>query len=518
MIKSAEIEEIIAQNALNYDLVPYESKPFPQSQPTRLAAIAQIFGMNAKPVPKARVLELGCASGGNIIPLAMQYPDAEFIGVDLSRKQVAAGRSRITKLGLENIELQCKSFTELSNDVGKFDYIICHGVFSWVPQQLQQAIFEIMRDRLAPEGIAYVSYNVLPGWRMMQPVRDAVLNQIPPSLDHAGRIGAATELLAFLAKASPEAGPYGQALRSLVERLSSFPSDYFAHEFLEDSNEPCTFADFAARANENGLSYLGDSDLQTMIVGHMGEAVAGEILRRSNNSIVQTEQLMDLVNGRTFRASLLVHSAVGAKLRRNLSPDCLDGLHLLGVGSMEIKTKNGVTYLAVNGRQNFTINSATTKKALEKFIANYPCTSTIVELIEKNADAVEIKGSLYNLLLAGVIVPLTEPVKVSIAAANQPKATKLAIKDSELAAAYTTNMRHESVMLDAASRFMLLNMTGRKSQTELMASLVEEGRTGRIVFSREGKPAETLVANAQIAEQHAATLIENLAKAALLMQ
>ena len=513
---SPEIEEIIAKNALTYDLLPYESKPFPQSQPARLAAIAHIFGVKAKALPSARVLELGCAAGGNIIPLAVQYPEAKFIGVDLSRKQVAAGRARIAKLGLKNIELQCKSFTELDNAVGKFDYIICHGVFSWVERILQAAILEIIRDRLAPEGIAYISYNVLPGWRMMQPVRDAVLNQIPPSYDSANRVAASLELLDFLAKASPQGAIYGNALRQMAERLAQFPSDYFAHEFLEECNEPCTFTDFAARANDNGLAYLGDSDLQTMMVGNLGAEVATEILRRANNSIVQTEQMMDLVNGRTFRCSLLVHAAVGVTLNRNLQPACLDGLHMLSAALMEIKTVDGVSTLVVGGKHTYSVSGAATIAALEKFIARYPSSSTIAELASKDTDREEIKASFFNLMSRGIVLPMSERVKMASAPTKQPKASKLALKDAESGATYTTNARHETVQLDVAARFILQNMKGQKSQSELVAGLVAEAKAGRMIFNEGGKPAETLEANAIIAEKHAGVTIGNLARAAVL--
>lgn len=513
---SVDIENIIAKNALTYDLLPYESKAFPQSQPARLAAMAKIFGMKPRIVTKARVLELGCAAGGNIIPLALQYLGAEFIGVDLSRKQVAAGRARIAKLGIKNIELQCKSFTEILPNIGTFDYIICHGVFSWVERPLQQAIFEIIRDLLAPEGIAYVSYNVLPGWRMMQPVRDVMLNQIPPSLDSANRVAASMELLNFLAKASPDDGPYGKSLRQMAERLTNFPSYYFAHEFLEECNEPCTFTDFATRANNTGLAYLGDSDLQTMLVSNMGSSTATEILRRANNSIIQTEQLMDLVNGRTFRASLLVHAAVGATLNRNLQPSCLDGLHLISAGPMEIKTVEGITNLVFGGNRSCTISGTATIAAVEKFVAGYPNSSTIDDLIKKVADKDEVRASFYNLVLLGIVLPMSEPVKSASSPTRQPRATKLAINDAELDAPFTTNMRHETVQLDAASRFMLQAMKGHKTSAELTASLVEEGRAGRILFTQEGKQAATLELNAQIAEKHAALVISDLAYSALL--
>ncbi|MEY4159483.1 MAG: hypothetical protein RLZZ136_104, partial [Pseudomonadota bacterium] len=145
-----ELEAIIARTALKYDLLPYESKPFPQSQPARLGGLAKLFGLEAAPLENARVLELGCASGGNLIPHAVRYPGATFVGVDLARSHVAAGRARIERLGLSNAEILCQSFTEIGEDLGAFDYIICHGVHSWVPPQVQDHILKVIGARLSP--------------------------------------------------------------------------------------------------------------------------------------------------------------------------------------------------------------------------------------------------------------------------------------------------------------------------------------------------------------------------------
>jgi 2-polyprenyl-3-methyl-5-hydroxy-6-metoxy-1,4-benzoquinol methylase len=142
MPDTLQIELSIARNANSYDLLPYESKSIPQSHPARLAAIAKIFGLIVNPVHTARVLELGCASGGNLIPMALNYPEAKFVGVDVSPKQIEAGLARIEKIGLKNLELHCKSFSDLSAEAGQFDYILCHGVFSWVPRALQDSIFD----------------------------------------------------------------------------------------------------------------------------------------------------------------------------------------------------------------------------------------------------------------------------------------------------------------------------------------------------------------------------------------
>lgn len=158
-----------------YDQVPYTSRPFPQSQPRHLAALGQLFGLAPPDVSTAHVLELGCASGGNLIPLAVSNPHAQFIGIDLSPLQIAQGQKRIERLGLKNIRLITMSISDVTRGLGTFDYIICHGVYSWVPAAVRDAILRVSHDNLSDHGIAYISYNVFPGWRLRGVLRDAML-------------------------------------------------------------------------------------------------------------------------------------------------------------------------------------------------------------------------------------------------------------------------------------------------------------------------------------------------------
>ena len=134
--------------------------------------LAALFGMDPPEISSARVLELGCASGGNLIPHAVSYPQAQFVGVDLSHRQVVQGQSEITALNLKNIEIRHASITELEPGKEKFDYVICHGVFSWVPDVVQDHILELCHANLTPNGVAYISYNTYPGWHMRGMVRD----------------------------------------------------------------------------------------------------------------------------------------------------------------------------------------------------------------------------------------------------------------------------------------------------------------------------------------------------------
>ena len=151
-----------------YDEVPYPSYPLPQSHPDHLATLATLLGLSPPTTERCRVLELGCASGGNLIPMALTSPDSRFVGIDLSREQIAEGQKTVEALGLTNIELRHLSILDVDDSFGPFDYIVCHGVYSWVPENVQDRILAICARNLVPEGIGYVSYNTYPGWHMQR--------------------------------------------------------------------------------------------------------------------------------------------------------------------------------------------------------------------------------------------------------------------------------------------------------------------------------------------------------------
>ncbi len=159
----------------SYDELAYPGQPVPQSHLSRLAAVGLLFGMRPPAVDGCRVLELGCASGANLMPMADAYPQSTFVGIDYSRGQIDVGRETVSSLGLKNVTLERQDIARLDADLGEFDYIICHGVFSWVGHPLQETILDVCRARLAPQGIAYISYNAYPGWHLRKIIRQAML-------------------------------------------------------------------------------------------------------------------------------------------------------------------------------------------------------------------------------------------------------------------------------------------------------------------------------------------------------
>jgi methyltransferase-like protein/SAM-dependent methyltransferase len=516
VIVGDDVEAIIARTALKYDLLPYQSKAFAQSQPSRLGAIARLFGLEAAPLATARVLELGCASGGNIIPLALRYPDAAFIGVDLARTQVAAGRSRIAKLGLNNIEIRCQSFTEIGEELGSFDYIICHGVYSWVPPAVQDAIFRIVAARLSPVGAACISYNVLPGWRMLQPLRDAFMLEIPDDVDSRARVAKARELLTFLSEATPDPGPYGEMLRTWAKRLSGLPDDYIAHEFLEEMNNPSTVRAFAAGAARHGLGFLGECEFAGMIPDNYGAEIAQQVRTRSRNDLVETEQYFDLLSGRTFRHSILVSSERLATANRSLQPDSIAGLNFLTQAGMRLeREEDKYTFIDAAGR-SLTTTSGKVADGISRLIARFPSTSTLDDCVGADEDdRLTILDALYRMVLAGMVTLSSEPVDAADVG-DRPQATALARADAADGGNSTTNLRHESITLDLATRVLLPMLDGSSDHAALANGLAEEALAGRLGFFREGLPLSDPADVKRAAKEHLPVLLANMAKSALL--
>src|SRR5262245_35353718 len=136
-----DLDDAIDQLRADYDATPYTSNSFPQSAPGLLAAIACLFGLETPDLATARVLEIGCAGGGNLIPFAAAHPQARVVGIDLSQVQIDQGRIRAQALGLNNLELVAGDLATMNLEaLGQFDFIIAHGVYSWVPPEVQDAL------------------------------------------------------------------------------------------------------------------------------------------------------------------------------------------------------------------------------------------------------------------------------------------------------------------------------------------------------------------------------------------
>lgn len=521
-VDELEVASIVARTSRSYDALPYTSDPIPNTHPSLLGAIARLFALEAAPLNEARVLELGCASGGNIVPLAARHPQASFVGVDLSNAQVAAGLARIARLGLSNIALRCQSFAE--TETGEtFDYIICHGVYSWVPAPLRETILRICRDNLSPRGVALVSYNVLPGWRMLQALRDCFLLHAPAEAAPATRVAAARALLQVLPQACPNEGPYKDFLGREAARLLACSDAYLAHEFLDDINEPCSFREFIEAAGRHGLAYLGEAELPSMIPANYPAAMSDLVRQSGGNQLLATEQHIDIASGRTFRHTLLVAAERASSIDRALSNERVEGLHFLGATGIALtRGADGATLAAPAGRRLHT-GATALADALAHFAAAFPGSSSIDDLVAtlpasaSNAEGrALVRDALLNMTINGLAIPRLEPVPAAARVADRPTACPLARAEAARGAASVVNLRHERVQLEGLAQFVLPLLDGTSDAQAISAAIVKASGDGRLAITRGGSPVDE-AERRKIATNRVRTLLPELAGAALLV-
>lgn len=492
--QSDKITQSIARAGEQYDEVPYSSFPFARLQPERLAAVARLLGTKVSDPQTARTLEIGCASGGHLIPLAARYRDAQFVGIDVSQKQIADGQARVERLGLNNITLEKRSLTELGEADGVFDYIICHGVYSWIPDEVRESLMQACHDRLAPEGVAVISYNVLPGWRMYQVVRDSMILHAGGKASHAERTAEMRKLFGLLAEHTNESTTYAAIWRKEAPRMAQQPDAYLAHELLEDNNAPCTFSDFVAAAKRHGLGYLGETTLMAGIPENSG-AVRGALIRDlAGDDPLAVEQYIDIVVGRTFRQSMLVDQRRAQGVERSLREELLDDLHLIAPLSLKVTASGDAGPWSIDDGEGSVSETAdpAAAEAVKRLVARLPASSTLNDLAPPGQASAEdrntMREGLMRLLCMGMIEASTCPINRAAGVSLKPKVWPLAISDAEAGLDHTATLRHAPFEITPQARFLMPLANGTRDRGALIGHLFDFVIGGGVQISEHGVP------------------------------
>jgi methyltransferase-like protein len=347
----------------------------------------------------------------------------------------------------------------------------------------------IAREQLTSNGIAHVSYNVLPGWRMHQPLRDAFRMLIPSQQSEIRQVEMARELLGFMAEVSPDTGPYGEILRGGPVRLAGEPADYIYHEYLEQTNQPCTFAQFAAMARRAGLEFLAECDLHTMLPENIGADFARRLRARISDDIYSVEQMMDVLTGRSFRETLLVPREREPMINRKLSMAAIEGLHLRGSRNMKIERSGNSVKLTDNAGRTMTSQEAAVGPAIERLVAAFPASITIDECATHfgEQDRTLITDALFRMLMAGILTASIDPI-AGCMPGKQPRGTALARADAAAGAEITANWAHEAVAIDPVASVLLPAMDGKTDRKALEQLLCVAAMAGRLNLGENGAP------------------------------
>ncbi|MBC2771190.1 methyltransferase regulatory domain-containing protein [Pusillimonas minor] len=361
-------EDVNQQIADHYDRSQYTSNAFYYASPGHIRAAAHLYGVDTVPIEKARVLELGCAAGGNLLPFAVAYPEATVVGVDLSSGQIGQGQQVVNELGLKNMTLHAMSLADITPEFGEFDYIIAHGVFSWVPHDVQQAMLRICKENLSPKGVAYISYNTYPGWKAGDIVRDAMMLNSYGAENDEEKLARAKAMLTLLSDGLAVSNPLAPSLRGAVNQLRKFSDYYITHEYLEAFNTPCYFVEFVSLADQNGLAYVGDAEPQSELGAAFGQNVQ---LTHSMVALGQPkalrQQYLDFAVGRNFRKSLLVRADNADTITKDPELDRVP--HLRWAGFFQ-SANNDNTPAGAQAYTNHAGRNVTTKDAMVVALIN----------------------------------------------------------------------------------------------------------------------------------------------------
>ena len=245
-----------------YDDVPYDTEANAEAHPRAMATLARLHRMTVARPSTARVLEIACGNGDHSIVAAAYLPDARFVGFDLARSAIDAGRA----IAPPNVELSVRDLNEGAKGLGEFDYVIAHGLYSWVPEPLRAVALETMRATLAPNGVGFLSINARPGWELTRALREIGRSAAAKESEPADKVAAALKRIAELGEKQRDAPGFAGALAAharswLAHVKQTMPpgapfSRYVFHDLLADENEAFSVDELAARLAEARLAIV----------------------------------------------------------------------------------------------------------------------------------------------------------------------------------------------------------------------------------------------------------------------
>lgn len=473
-----------------YDALPYDSRPDYLTHPDRLGVAARWAGLAPAPPPSARVLSLGCADASNLLPMAYRMPDCEIVGVERSPVHARRAQVAIDHLGLQNLRVIEGDLMQLDGELGAFDYIIAHGLFSWVADPVRERILAICRDHLTEEGVAHVSYNCLPGWAVRGELREALLAHVPVDAPPRVRLGAAREALDLLEQLLQEPhGPFAELLQLEVAGAKQGSDSSLLHDYLAPINEPFRLDAFEARVRAAGLHVVGEVATRT------ADGVRGAFLRRALErrglAAPTIERWADLIRFRQLRRTIIARRPPATPSAAQI----FAGVHVLAYLPPAVERpslEDGVTvrFSSPLGA-HVDVARALVKAALLELADRFPSTVPFEALVTKAARRARLEPSdAHPQALASELAVLYETADLDLYLQPLEVIGRLApgIRLSRLAAFeaerhdWVTSHRHGLVLIDAFDRELFRLLDGSRTPPAIVGAMYQSARSNRLAI------------------------------------
>lgn len=415
-----------------YQNLVYPPMSHPLSDPAVTAVAAILSGLDGRHPRRARILEIGCSSGHNLIPLALRWPDSRFTGIDLAERAIQDARRRTAAADVGNVDFYCTDLRDFNPADGPFDFIIAHGFFSWVSDEAKAALLLFCRRHLSPSGIATISFNLECGWKLRLPVVAKVR-----AIQHAGggNIVSSLEILrSIMDSDDPEIG--------IVDDMLEKGPAILACDDFAPVNDPWPLDRFVQGASNAGLRWLGESDPAENLPSELSEEFLVELRNQVRDPLVY-QMAVDEALGRKFRSGIL----------------CRDDAPVAGRVSLEKVTE--FSYRA----GKVTSDGDEVAKAVRSFA---PACVTWVELMDRLTvhDAKSASRQVLDGITRGRIRPRIEPVGFASEPPEFPRldAFRLLCARESLP---LVDVWHQPCAFPAAHYQVLAAMDGSRSLSEL---------------------------------------------------
>ena len=451
-----------------YDLVRYPGHAYQRAHPDPMAVAAILFGMDPVPVEHCRVLEIGCNQGGNLIPMAFGLPESEFTGIDLAPGTIARAQSRIERIGLTNIRVHAMNLLDVGPDLGEFDYIIAHGLYSWVPAPVREKLLAVCRENLSANGVAYVSYNTYPAGHLRRVSRDAMqFHAARAGLSGEERVREGKAFLKFLLDSVDADGIAKAVYQNEFERQFKRDDEGVFHDELSADYSPFYFTDVAEAAARHGLQFLSEARLRDML----NPAVKPEALQMAAESaggdLIAYHQYLDFLVFRGFRETLLCHGE--ARLRRDGLAERMGRMWVASPLRKVGQEAGGTTEFRVpRGAGSIRTNNPATIAALERLQEIWPQ--------EERFD--DLAGQAFLQLASMGLADLrTHRVPVAARVSERPAASRLARMEAQEGDVITTLLHRAIHMEDALARRFVQLLDGTRDHRALVDCLAADHPT-----------------------------------------
>jgi methyltransferase-like protein len=471
-----------------YDVVDYPPLIHVAMHPSKLGAIGRLLGMGAASPRACRLLEVGCGDGLQLLALAQAYPDSRFVGVDLSAKAIARGEAMRVALGLDNLELVAADLTEWDPGQAPYDYIVAHGFFSWVPPFVRQHLLALCERALDANGIAYISYNALPGCHLRRMVWEMMQFHVREIDEPSERLRKARDFLAWLGNDTMQRGAYGPAIRhEALHLLNETQPAVMYHDDLSSINEPYSVTEFVGQARRHGLEFLGEADYHEFNPALLGAEAQGRLEAMCGDDRVLNDQYLDFLKGRRFRQTLLCRapaapaSAVvqagavpGLEVSGHIRAEPLAGQEPARAGLMRFASSDGAAistnHPVVQAALRHVGDVFPRPIRFERLLDLARREAGSIDSIEADADALAV--TLARAFELGLVALHLDAPRFAAAAGDYPVASPLARAQAAAGRDLVANLRPSMVRLDSKPALELLQLLdGSRDRAAILQDL-----------------------------------------------